>query len=298
MIAWEVCSHKGKRAWLTHKYSSPTRTKRAVAVRFILPSQTWHALCSRDARALRNCDRRASSRLQRGIGVMLCMLQLTQPSFVAVSHSTAGSLLGSLRGVRHQTIVAKEAALPRDIKEVVNQMRASVQSALNNRVSRIDVDLPIGAEFGVEQGGETRKRGAKLTAADVSKSDREVARLFVEMFEGTGLRPLVLFTDEKQAVRAKELWPGVDARIAVLGAPPSTPKAQQPRKAAKKRSGGGGGGFGAPAASKQAPAPKQLTAVPPDTEVLFVVRPQGEPRHAPLSPGPEPPRPPKPDPCP
>ena len=226
------------------------------------------------------------------------MLQLTQPSFVAVSHSTAGSLLGSLCGVRHQTIVAKEAALPRDIKEVVNQMRASVQSALNNRVSRIDVDLPIGAEFGVEQGGETRKRGAKLTVADVSKSDREVARLFVEMFEGTGLRPLVLFTDEKQAVRAKELWPGVDARIAVLGAPPSTPKAQQPRKAAKKRSGGGGGGFGAPAASKQAPAPKQLTAVPPDTEVLFVVRPQGEPRHAPLSPGPEPPRPPKPDPCP
>lgn len=216
------------------------------------------------------------------------MLQLTQPSFVAVSHSTAGSLLGSLRGVsnRYQTIVAKEAALPRDIKEVVNQMRASVQSALQARISRIDVDLPIGAEFGVEQGGETRKRGAKLTSADISKSDREVARLFVEMFEGTGLRPLVLFSEEKQAVRAKELWPGVDARIAVLGAP--TPKAQQPRKAAKKRSGGGGGGFGAPAArSGGAPAPKQLTAVPPDTEVLFVVRPQGEPSH-PCRPNPNP----------
>ena len=78
--------------------------------------------------------------------------------------------------------------MPRDIKEVVNQMRASVQSALQARVSRIDVDLPIGAEFGVEQGGETRKRGAKLTSADVARSDREVARLFVEMFEGTGLR--------------------------------------------------------------------------------------------------------------
>ena len=36
-------------------------------------------------------------------------------------------------------------------------MRASVQSALNNRVSRIDVDLPIGAEFGVEQGGEQER---------------------------------------------------------------------------------------------------------------------------------------------
>ena len=232
---------------------------------------------------------------------MLCMLQLTQPSFVAVSHSTAGSLLGSLRGVSNrggQTIAAKEAALPRDIKEVVNQMRASVQSALQARVSRIDVDLPIGAEFGVEQGGETRKRGAKLTSADVSKSDREVARLFVEMFEGTGLRPLVLFSDEKQAVRAKELWPGVDARIAVLGAP-TTPKAQQPRKAAKKRSGGGGGGFSAPAArSGAAPAPKQLTAVPPDTEVLFVVRPQGKPRHAPRGARTRTPSTPKPDPCP
>ena len=218
---------------------------------------------------------------------MWALLQLTQPSFVAVSHSTLGSPLGSPRGLSRCAIVAKEAALPRDIKEVVNQMRASVQSALQARVSRIDVDLPIGAEFGVEQGGETRKRGAKLTSADVARSDREVARLFVEMFEGTGLRPLVLFAEEKQAVRAKELWPGVDARIAVLGA--SKPKAEQPRKAAKKRSGGGGGGFGAPAGpSGGAPAPKQLTAVPPATEVLFVVRPEGTPRlgpdHAPLKP--------------
>lgn len=111
---------------------------------------------------------------------MWALLQLTQPSFVAVSHRTAGSPLCSSHGVSRCIAVAKEAALPRDIKEVVSQMRASVQDALQSRVSRIDVDLPIGAEFGVEQGGEKRKRGAKLTAEDVARSDRELVRRFVK----------------------------------------------------------------------------------------------------------------------
>ena len=66
--------------------------------------------------------------------------------------------------------------------------------------SRMDVDLPLGADFGIEV-GEKRKRGGYVTAEDVARSDRELARLFVEMFDGTGLAPLVLFPDEAQATR-------------------------------------------------------------------------------------------------
>ena len=203
----------------------------------------------------------------------LLRIALTLPAaFVAVPHRRVATAPAASRCA---PAVAKEAPLPRDIKEVINQMRASVQTGLQARLSRMDVDLPYGAEFGVE-GGEKRKKGAMLTSEDVARSDRELARLFVEMFDGTGLRPLVLFSDEKQAKRAKELWPGVEARVAALGGKASAPSsAAKPRKAAKKRSGGGGGGFGAPAAKPGgAPAPpRSLTEVPETTEVLFAVRP-------------------------
>ena len=75
---------------------------------------------------------------------MWALLQLTQPSFVAVSHRTAGSPLCPPHGVSRCIAVAKEAALPRDIKEVVSQMRASVQDALQSRVSRIGAPVTGG----------------------------------------------------------------------------------------------------------------------------------------------------------
>ena len=130
----------------------------------------------------------------------LLRIALTLPAaFVAVPHRRVATAPAASRCA---PAVAKEAPLPRDIKEVINQMRASVQTGMQARLSRMDVDLPYGAEFGVE-GGEKRKKGAMLTSEDVARSDRELARLFVEMFDGTGLRPLVLFSDEKQAKRAK-----------------------------------------------------------------------------------------------
>lgn len=173
---------------------------------------------------------------------------------------------------RRSAPLVANAVLPRDIKEIINQLRGSVQAGLQARLSRIDVDLPIGADFGIES-GEKRRKGGMIGAEDVARSDRELARLFVEMFAGTGLKPLVVFSDEAQAKRAKELWPGVEARVAALGgaSPPSQPG--KAKKASKKKSGGGGGGFGAAAAPPTAAPSRGLSAVPPATEVLFAVRP-------------------------
>ena len=59
-----------------------------------------------------------------------------------------------------------------------------LQVALQERTSRMRIELPPGFDFGVE--GDREKKGA-LTAKRVQRSDRELARLFVEMFHGTGL---------------------------------------------------------------------------------------------------------------
>ena len=91
-------------------------------------------------------------------------------------------------------------ALPRNLKEVLAQLRDSVQASLRDRNSRISVETPIGFEFGVE--GERVKRQGKakmLKSSDIERSNRELARIFVGMFEGTGLVPLILFASPKEA---------------------------------------------------------------------------------------------------
>ena len=200
---------------------------------------------------------------------------LPAAALLATSHHHHGQrpAAASHGSTRSAAPIVASAVLPRDIKEVTNQLRGSVQAGLQARLSRMDVDLPIGADFGIERGEKRRKAGV-IGAEDVVRSDRELARLFVEMFDGTGIKPLVVFSDEAQAKRAKELWPGVEARVAALGgaSPPAPPVKQ--KKVSKKKSGGGGGGFGAAAAAPPSAAPtRALSAVPPATEVLFAVRP-------------------------
>ena len=107
------------------------------------------------------------------------------------------------------------ASLPRNLKEMVEQLRGSVQNTLGSRLSRVSVEMPVGFEYGVEAQKAKRKGGTKvLTADDVVRSNRELARLFVGMFEGTGLAPLVLFKSAAEAAAAKKLWdaPDLEAR--------------------------------------------------------------------------------------
>ena len=65
------------------------------------------------------------------------------------------------------------------------EMEASV---IGNDVASRHYDDGIESE-------QKRKRGAKLSGEAVLQSDRELARVFLGMFEGTGLKPLVLFSE-------------------------------------------------------------------------------------------------------
>ena len=105
-------------------------------------------------------------------------------------------------------------ALPRDVKEAVSRCRAATQEALKNRVSRMDVEFPVGAKFNVEpqpkrKGGKTSSGDGTPTKADLERSDRELARLFVDMFQPVGGEHLtVVFPEVTASDAAKKKWKG------------------------------------------------------------------------------------------
>ena len=56
-----------------------------------------------------------------------------------------------------------------------------------------------------------------LAADNAKTSDRELARIVVEMFAGTGLSVVVAFGDSQQAAKASKKWEGsFDGRVIVL----------------------------------------------------------------------------------
>ena len=100
-------------------------------------------------------------------------------------------------------------ALPRDVKEAVNKCRAATQEALKNRVSRMDIEFPVGTRFNVEP--QPKRKGSSNdgtpTKTDLERSDRELARLFVDMFQPVGGEHLVvIFPEVTAAEAAKTKW--------------------------------------------------------------------------------------------
>lgn len=104
-------------------------------------------------------------------------------------------------------------ALPRDVKEAVSKCRAATQEALKNRVSRMDIEFPVGANFNVEPQPKGKRSSNNAdgspTKVDLERSDRELARLFVDMFQPVGGEHLtVVFPEVSAADAAKKKWKG------------------------------------------------------------------------------------------
>jgi hypothetical protein len=138
--------------------------------------------------------------------------------------------------------------LPRDVKDAFKQCRAAVQEALGGRLSRMDVEFPVGTKFGVEKTpGKSKSKQSSMqvdnadgapTQATLDQSDRELARLFVEMFQPVGGGNIcTIFNDVDLADAAKKNWkddPSAESRIlsldrrkSALGAPKKKKKAVQ-----------------------------------------------------------------------
>ena len=142
-----------------------------------------------------------------------------------------------------------DPTLPKDVKDAISRCRAAVQTALEQRLSRMDIEMPVGANFGVEKGGAGKKKGGGRmadaigdssnggapTMDQLTKSDRELARIFVEMFQPLGGEHIsCIFKDEGLAEQARKRWRNeVGASCRVLAVD---------RKGKSSRGGGMGGG--------------------------------------------------------
>jgi hypothetical protein len=135
-----------------------------------------------------------------------------------------------------------DESLPRDVKDAVNRCRVATQEALKNRVSRMDIEFPVGTKFGVEQTPKVKstKEGGP-TKDQLDQSDRELARLFVEMFQPVGGDNIcVAFTEQDLAELAKSKWKGdsgASSRILSMNRRKSTAmkkKASKPKGFAAK----------------------------------------------------------------
>lgn len=161
------------------------------------------------------------------------------------------------------------SALPRDVKEAVSKCRAATQEALKNRISRMDVEFPVGTKFGVER--TTKAKGAAdggPTKAQLDQSDRELARLFVEMFQPVGGENIVTaFVEQNLADNAKKKWKGDTSASCKIMAM-NRGKAAKNKKAAKPK------GFAAKIAAEVEDTPNSGPfKLPANCEVALFVNP-------------------------
>jgi hypothetical protein len=89
---------------------------------------------------------------------------------------------------------------PVKIRNVVTKMKDSCQRALKDRLSRIEVELPPAADYGVSKGGVFDNLP---DAEKIKRSNMDAARLFTEMFSMLSSSTVALFTTEADARAAK-----------------------------------------------------------------------------------------------
>jgi len=168
---------------------------------------------------------------------MAAVSAFQQSSFTLQTTSRASSSRLSIGKVFGGDNTTKEQQLPKDVKDAISKCRGAVQTALENRLSRMDVEMPVGANFGVEKkkassrrksslasltdGGDSSMEGEEgLTMEKLDTSNRELARLFVEMFQPLGGQHIsAVFNDEILADEARKLWSGdlsVECNIAAI----------------------------------------------------------------------------------
>jgi hypothetical protein len=169
-----------------------------------------------------------------------------------------------------------EVKLPRDVKDAVSSCRAAVQVALKNQISRMDIEFPVGTKFGVEKGDKKKaKNDGGPTKSILDQSDRELARLFVEMFQPVGGDNIcVAFNDQGLADLANKQWDlGFQSRVLAMNRNKGVKKEgkAKPKGFAAKMAAevedteGSGGPFKLPEGTEVvlfvAPGPKELVVI-------------------------------------
>lgn len=85
-------------------------------------------------------------------------------------------------------------------------MTALTQKSLQNRESRISIELPPTADWGIESSASKMASKSLSNSEKIQKSNREASRLFCEMFSSLSSTTTILFPSETEASVARNLW--------------------------------------------------------------------------------------------
>jgi len=113
--------------------------------------------------------------------------------------------------------------VPKDVAALVEGLKVSTENTLNQAIGRLDVEVPPGYKLGVE--GEKKKDRLlddKILSGDprqVERSDRELARIFVEMLQPIADGLVVVFRTKKLVAAAKKAWKLADEEATVISFP-------------------------------------------------------------------------------
>lgn len=127
-----------------------------------------------------------------------------------------------LRCNSYISMQSEDVKYPTKIKSVISKLTTNTQKSLQNRKSRIEIELPPGVEFGVET-TSTKANKMESNIDRIKRSNREAARLFTEMFSILSSTTIVLFPTESEASTARNLW-GSKFKGQVLSIDVPTPK--------------------------------------------------------------------------
>lgn len=120
--------------------------------------------------------------------------------------STASSWQRARKG--RSTIVAA-ISYPVKTSNVLTKMTQTTQKALQDRTSRMEIELPPGSDFGVEASSKkaSRRDPTKESNTDrLKRSNREAVRLVADMFSVISSQTVALFPSEAEASDARVKW--------------------------------------------------------------------------------------------
>ena len=123
--------------------------------------------------------------------------EIRNMSMSFISNTCSISLLRTNSSHNRSPVLCRASNPPRDGKSAVRQMKDAVQQALRSRISRIDLEMPVGMNLGVQKEDE---------------GDVEMAKAVLNMFEGTGLTVKCLVCENK-SLKLLQNWTGTKATI-------------------------------------------------------------------------------------
>jgi hypothetical protein len=111
-----------------------------------------------------------------------------------------------LFSLKKTILVVDGVTYPIKISQVLTKMTQLTQKALQSRLSRIEIELPPNADFGLEKNSHSASNPDISRLELVNKANRESARLFTDMFSSISSTTVVLFPTESEASFARNLW--------------------------------------------------------------------------------------------